>query len=87
MKPRANTMDYVRGGTFPRKLRPGMRLVHNHVRPEGFHPNYPIGMWGFRAWWTTTKAGRLDKRQRLVQCQCGWAPEVPRHYRISVSSQ
>jgi uncharacterized protein (DUF433 family) len=45
-------------------------LVHNNVRPTR-----RLGQRGFRAWlaWPSTA---------LELCSCGWAPELPAHYRV-----
>ncbi len=48
----------------------GHVLVHNHVRPAS-----PLGMHGFRAW--TQPAS-----DRVVECACGWAPDIDRHFRV-----
>jgi hypothetical protein len=61
---------------IPRKPIPqGQCVVHNHVRPAGF-PNVPVRTMGFRVW-------RQDlEPDRLEICDCGWAPELERHYRV-----
>ncbi len=52
----------------------GWVLVHNHV---GNPPHSRIGEQGFRAWWQ-------PPTDRLVVCDCGWAPLVAMHYRIAL---
>lgn len=49
----------------------GWVLVHNSVRPTR-----QIGSRGFRIW--------LDEPDapRLVSCDCGWAPELGKHFRV-----
>ena len=67
-------MSYV--ARIPRQLRPGKVLVHNHVRPAGFGPRTPVGTEGFRAWFADPDP------EALRACRCGWAPHLPRHYRV-----
>jgi hypothetical protein len=55
-------MRYVNGGTVPKSIGPGRKLMHNHV----IHTvDMPVGVNGFRAW-TDTKvpAG-------FIRCPCG----------------
>src|SRR5207253_1385938 len=68
-------MRYVSVGV-PRTVRAGRVLVHNHVRPVGFGPLYPVGGDGFRAW------TQIPEPDHLERCDCGWAPECPVHYRV-----
>jgi hypothetical protein len=63
-------------GYIPKKLKAGVMLVHNHIRPKDFHPEYWPGGSGFRAWVTDTGLWRLRV------CRCGWAPHLPKHFRI-----
>jgi hypothetical protein len=56
----------------------GQVVVHNHVRPVGF-PDVKSGQDGFRFW-------RQDlEPERLVVCDCGWAPQLEHHYRVKRS--
>ena len=63
--------------SIPRTPIPAGRIVaHNHVRPEDFHPNYPLGRNGFRAWTDDTD----DEHYEL--CSCEWAHgRLAKHYR------
>ena len=57
----------------PMKEIPGNRVVvHNRVRPQP-----QLGENGFRAW-----LAPLDD-PRVVPCECDWAPELGRHYRVA----
>ncbi len=76
---RRRQIRYVRSGV-PRTVRAGRVLVHNHVRPIGFGPRYPVGGDGFRAW------TQVPEPHRLERCDCGWAPACRVHYRIIRSS-
>lgn len=64
----------------PKKVPAGRRIVHNHVRPKDFTPDYPIGLNGFRAWSQATS----DRKTPLVPCDCEWAPHLGRHYRVKL---
>jgi hypothetical protein len=69
-------MHYIPWGV-PRKLPSrdaarGWVLVHNQVWHE---PNTPVAERGFRAW-------TQPPQDRLIECDCGWAPLVQTHYRI-----
>jgi hypothetical protein len=55
------------GGARP----PGMVLVHNHVRRIARSSTR-----GFRAWLQPPAAN-------LVECDCGWRPELGAHYRVA----
>jgi hypothetical protein len=55
----------------PRSVAPGKVVVHNHIRPAR-HP----GARGFRAW-------EQAPTSNLEECYCGWAPRLPRHYRVA----
>jgi hypothetical protein len=56
---------------IPAEVPAGRVVVHNNVRPTR-----RLGSRGFRAW--------LDEpHKRLVVCECGWAPELPVHYRVT----
>ena len=77
------TVRYLTG--IPRKpLAPGHVVVHNQVRPAS-----PIGLNGFRAWIAAPdddeRIGK-DYRDRdpysVERCDCGWAPELPEHFRV-----
>ena len=67
---------YVRAFVVPRKVPRGRVLVHNHIRPVGFRPDYPVGWSGFRAW-------TMKPHPSVGVCKCGWAPLVRRHYRVA----
>lgn len=70
---------------IPREaLPPGHVVVHNHVRPAS-----PIGMHGFRAWIAAPDDDahigedfRDHAPYDVERCACGWAPELPEHYRV-----
>ena len=51
----------------------GQVLVHNRVRPAE-----RSGERGFR-WWMQ------QPNERTVVCDCGWAPEIMKHYRIAAT--
>jgi hypothetical protein len=64
---------------------PGQVVVHNRVRPTR-----QLGSRGFRAWTASTEPGPppesgLGWRHTVERCDCGWAPELPAHYRSVVS--
>jgi hypothetical protein len=63
---------------IPRKPLPvGRVVVHNHVRPEGFHARYPLGLNGFRAW-----TDDLDPDHH-EPCSCVWAEgRLEQHYQV-----
>jgi hypothetical protein len=54
----------------------GRIVIHNHIGPDDFIPDYPLGDNGFRAWsvpeWTPG----------LEVCPCEWAPWLGKHYRV-----
>jgi len=75
--------------TAPRTVRKGRVVVHNQVRPvarvirvgrrvvyrtSGF-PDVYQGQDGFRFWSDV-------RRPKYKVCDCGWAPHLPRHYRL-----
>lgn len=63
-------VEYLR--TIPTRdaIPAGRVVVHNHV-----NPTRRLGSRGFRAW--------LQRpNDRLVLCECGWAPELGAHYLI-----
>jgi hypothetical protein len=64
---------------IPKKLKDGLVLVHNHVRPDDFTPDYPPGLWGFRIWTQT-----LAEYPPLKVCHCEYAPHLPVHYRVDL---
>lgn len=64
-------MYCLRGRRF--KRRPGMVVVHNHIRHTA---DMPLGLNGFRAW----QQARTD---RLVECDCGWWGIE--HYRVRLT--
>ena len=59
---------------LPATIPPGKALVHNNVRPTR-----QLGLRGFRAWLVDPDD---DRQSRRVVCDCGWAPELGKHYRI-----
>jgi hypothetical protein len=61
-------LDYLKhiAPTVP----PGSVVVHNNVKPAR-----QLGSRGFRAWLASSREG-------LVICECGWAPQLPEHYRV-----
>jgi hypothetical protein len=73
---RTTAARYVRSGV-PRGVPAGKVLVYNHVRPVDFHSRTPVGAMGFRAW------TRAPDPKALRVCRCGWAPDVPQHYRMA----
>jgi hypothetical protein len=54
----------------------GRVVVHNHVVP----PVRRLGTRGFRAW-------LADPSNRLVVCDCRWAPEIGVHYRVDLEAE
>jgi hypothetical protein len=61
---------------IPKAVPTGLVLVHNHIRPADFHPTYPLGLHGFRAWLE-------DPDPKYLQvCPCGWAPKLDQHFRV-----
>jgi hypothetical protein len=62
-------LDSYRLATKRRPPR-GQILVHNRSTPRT-DPGTP----GFRAWWTKPAIG-------FVLCDCGWRPDLGRHYRV-----
>ena len=60
--------------TLPASIPHGKLLVHNNVRPTRH-----LGLRGFRA---GLVAADDDRQARCVVCDCGWAPELGKHYRI-----
>ncbi len=48
----------------------GQVLVHNNIKPAS-----PLGMHGFRAWTQVPD-------YHVTECGCGWAPDLPQHYRV-----
>ena len=77
------TVRYLTG--IPRKPLPaGHVVVHNSVRPVS-----PLGLHGFRAWIAAPDDDeRIASYSRerppydVERCDCGWAPELPEHYRV-----
>ena len=68
-------LDYVkRIPASQREIPAGHVLVHNHVRPP--HRSTRSGIRGFRYWLQVLT-------DDLASCDCGWAPEVPEHYRVA----
>jgi hypothetical protein len=50
----------------------GQILVHNRVHHT---ERTGQGTRGFRAWWTKPAA-------EFVSCDCGWRPDLGKHYRV-----
>ena len=71
-------MRYVR--SIPKRVPPGLILVHNHVVPVGVGPRATLapGVNGFRAWFERRRRGHRV-------CRCGWAPDIAKHFRMSLS--
>jgi len=59
---------------IPKQVPADQVIVHNHVRWPG--PGTPLGLNGFRAWL------QLLEENPVEACHCGWAPELPEHYRV-----
>lgn len=57
---------------LPASIPADQLLVHNHVTPTR-----RLGSRGFRAWLSPR-----EDRPRLAVCNCGWAPELGRHFRV-----
>ena len=55
---------------LPTTVPPDRVLVHNHIVPS----TRRLGSRGFRAWVCSPDPARLEV------CDCGWAPDVGRHY-------
>ena len=56
---------------LPTAVPAGKWLVHNQVDPTRI-----LGSRGFRAWLTDADAPRVEV------CECDWAGELGRHYRV-----
>ena len=77
------TVRYLTG--IPHKALPaGHVVVHNHVRPAR-----RLGARGFRAWVAApddderiARYARDEDGYEVERCDCGWAPELPEHYRV-----
>ena len=52
------------------------------ARAHGF-PNVVQGLNGFRIWTDVPK----PKDYRVVECRCGWAPHLRRHFRVKLKAQ
>ena len=61
--------DYL--SHIPTAVPAGKILVHNDIWP----PVRRIGTKRFRIWFATPS-------DRFEKCPCGWAPELPEHYRM-----
>lgn len=61
---------------YPTSIPDGKLLVHNQVT-RGITPRRRPGVNGFRIWLDDADAERREP------CDCGWAPELGRHYRVS----
>jgi len=61
----------------PSKVPAGFQIVaHNHVLRRG--KQHPNGVQGFRVW-----AAQQGGQVKYVACDCGWAPKLAAHYRVS----
>lgn len=67
-------LDYL--SKIPTKNLAGVVVVHNNVGPTR-----RLGQRGFRAWLAE------PDDQRLVVCNCDWAPELGTHYRVVQGEQ
>lgn len=68
----AGDRDYLRAIPARDQTPVGRVVVHNHVYPVARR----LGSRGSRAWLAAPS-------DRLVVCDCGWAPELGRHYRMA----
>ena len=69
----ANDIDYLE--EIPTVIPAGKILVHNNVVPAR-----RIGSRGFRIWYASPDSNKY------VVCQCDWAPDLGKHYRINTDS-
>ena len=60
-------------GRLPKAVPSGKILVHNHIRRPARSED--IGVRGFRVWLQLTAYD-----DDVVVCDCGWAPELGKHY-------
>jgi hypothetical protein len=67
--PQTSTPEYL--SKLPDVVPGDKVLVHNHVKPA-----LRLGIRGFRAWLSSPDPDTLEV------CNCGWAPELRRHYRV-----
>jgi hypothetical protein len=65
-----NDIEYL--STMPEEVPTGKILLHNNVVPAR-----RIGSRGFRIWLSSPDS------TKYVACDCGWAPELGKHYRIN----
>jgi hypothetical protein len=70
--------DALRRIPDPDEIPAGMAVYHNHVQPTRV-----LGSRGFRAYLYPVDTVKLIHG---VPCDCGWAPELPTHYRAPVAS-
>jgi len=61
---------------MPTAIPAGQILVHNNVVPTR-----RINTRGFRAWFAAPDPNKL------VICDCDWAPELGKHYRINTEAK
>jgi hypothetical protein len=66
---RVSKLEYL--NRLPKTIPAGRWLVHNQVRPSRIG-----GTRGSRMWLATDP-------ELLAPCNCGWAPELGQHYRVS----
>jgi hypothetical protein len=71
-KPATEDVAWRQGSSPPA----GFILLHNNVKHG---PRTRQGTNGFRAWFSVPSAEHLD-------CDCGWRPELGKHYRIDPAS-
>ena len=65
------TFTYLERVPAESEIPAGRVLVHNNVRPAT-----RLGECGFRAW-------TQIPTDNLTPCDLGWAPEVPKHYKVA----
>jgi len=58
---------------IPKSVSLGRIVVHNHIKPQT-----QIGLNGFRIW-----SQDADEEPMTIRCDCGWAPDLPEHYRVN----
>ncbi len=68
-----NDIDYLE--EMPTAVPAGKILIHNNVVPAR-----RIGSRGFRIWYASPDSNKY------VVCDCGWAAELGKHYRINTES-
>lgn len=66
--------EYLRAMPTRDQIPAGRVVVHNHV--------YPVAR---RLGWRGSRAWLAAPDDRLVACDCGWAPELGGHYRVAAA--